>query len=127
MTELEHVTVTRTYERKNMTCSLGELHEVRLVEERVLTLTDETWKCDNGYEVSTQPVYQDAEGTRYRRYVTIDYFKNTSYLSDEGHWYTGGVGTLAKIYYCGGSKDDIGSTHAPHRDPGSRWCCGRPQ
>lgn len=69
-------------------CEVGERRFAVLAREQKVPvcavkrvrLTDETWVCDNGYERTLEPVYRDAQGRLYKRFVTVDYFNNVSYL-----------------------------------------------
>lgn len=60
-----------------------DVHTLQVVSVKTLTLTDETYVWDNGYQRTLEPIYKDAQGRRYKKQVTIDYHGNTFYWCEE--------------------------------------------
>lgn len=82
--EPDTLVLYREVHKVKETCAYGNTHEVTYYTRKVVTLTDETYVCDNGYEKSSQPVYKDAQGRLYFKYVSIDYFNNVWYNREGG-------------------------------------------
>lgn len=77
------VTVYRTLEIREVHCDAGFTHAVPVYAEKHLYLTDEVRinETVGGYSDTERenPVYRDAEGRRWERYVSVDFSGNISY------------------------------------------------
>ncbi len=91
---LRTVKVQHVLETVSRTCNLGCEHNVTVYAEKVLHLTDlvRINEIVGGYSDNERenPVYEDAQGRLYDRYISVDYYAHTRYVrrDDRTHWQT---------------------------------------
>lgn len=83
---MNNITVYREAGVETVQCNMECKHTRKHYVTKEITDTGRTWLCDNGYEKTQQPVYVDKWGNEFKRYVSIDYYANTSYIMEGIHW-----------------------------------------
>lgn len=84
---MDRVVVVRAVDKEIHTCYCGNKHSINVYARKFLGPVVGLREHNNGYASRMTDVREDAQGRKYHKRVTIDYFNSVSWMREDGQYW----------------------------------------